>query len=93
LTYEGAVNLQSIENAALRESIQEQILNFGQTPAQLLTEPHPPRHSIMSSNPLMFKPSPDDLCMLMKFISNSPVVHITANTFQQIENPTISENI
>nr|CAD2141024.1 unnamed protein product [Meloidogyne enterolobii] len=89
LTYEGAFNLRSIENAALRESIQQQILNFGQTPAQLLNEPHPPRHSIMTMSPLIFKTCPNDLCMIMKFISNSPVVHITANTFQQVDNPTL----
>lgn len=48
LTYEGAINLNTIENEALRQGIQEQILNFGQTPIQLMTDPHPPRHSIMS---------------------------------------------
>uniref|UniRef100_A0A915DUB9 Neurobeachin n=1 Tax=Ditylenchus dipsaci TaxID=166011 RepID=A0A915DUB9_9BILA len=90
LTYEGAVNLNSIENKAVREGIQQQILNFGQTPVQLMTEPHPPRHSIMTM------PCTDDLCMLMKFISNSPLVHITANTFPQLQEPsvlTITQNL
>lgn len=81
LTYEGAVNLNAIENPTLRQGIQEQILNFGQTPVQLMTDPHPPRHSIMSISPLLFQPCQDDLCMLMKFISNSAVVHITVFEF------------
>lgn len=31
----------------MRESIENQIKNFGQTPSQLLMEPHPPRSSAM----------------------------------------------
>lgn len=44
----------------------------------------------------MFQPCNDDLCMLMKFISNSAVVHITANTFPQLSDPmvlSISQNL
>lgn len=37
----------------------------------------------------MFQPCQDDLCMLMKFISNSPIVHLSANTFPQLQNPTV----
>lgn len=48
LTYEGSLNLNAIENPQLRESLEQQILNFGQTPVQLMTDPHPPRHSIMT---------------------------------------------
>ena len=48
LTYEGAIDLSSIDDAGLRESIENQMRNFGQTPAQLLTEPHPPRQSVMT---------------------------------------------
>ncbi len=36
---------------------------------------------------MMFSPQPDDLCMIMKFLSNSPVCHITANTFPQLPLP------
>ncbi|KAI1725268.1 beige/BEACH domain-containing protein [Ditylenchus destructor] len=89
LTYEGTINLNSIENKALKEGIEQQILHFGQTPVQLLTEPHPPRHSIMTMSPLMFQPCADDLCMLMKFISNSPICHVTANTYPQLPEPTV----
>jgi len=48
LTYEGAVNLDSITNPTDRAAIETQIRNFGQVPSQLLTEPHPPRNSAMT---------------------------------------------
>ncbi|MEQ2228633.1 hypothetical protein ILYODFUR_010795, partial [Ilyodon furcidens] len=47
LTYEGAVNLSSINDPMLREAVESQIRSFGQTPCQLLIEPHPPRSSAM----------------------------------------------
>ena len=31
----------------MKEAIENQIKNFGQTPSQLLMEPHPPRSSAM----------------------------------------------
>jgi hypothetical protein len=43
LTYEGAVNLDDIEDELLRQATESQIVNFGQTPTQLFTRPHPPR--------------------------------------------------
>ncbi|VDK82214.1 unnamed protein product [Litomosoides sigmodontis] len=89
LTYEGTLDLNSVDNAAMREGLEQQMISFGQTPAQLMTEPHPPRHSIMTISPMMFQSCRDDLCMLMKFISNSSVVHISANTFAQLSNPTV----
>uniref|UniRef100_F1KPT4 Putative neurobeachin homolog n=1 Tax=Ascaris suum TaxID=6253 RepID=F1KPT4_ASCSU len=89
LTYEGALNLNSIENATVREGLEQQMISFGQTPAQLMTEPHPPRHSVMTISPTMFQSCQDDLCMLMKFISNSAIVHLSANTFAQLPHPTV----
>lgn len=89
LTYEGALNLNSIDNPAVREGLEQQMISFGQTPAQLMTEPHPPRHSIMTISPTMFQSCQDDLCMLMKFISNSSIVHLSANTFAQLPYPTV----
>jgi hypothetical protein len=43
LTYEGAVDLDSIEDPGVRSSTQAQITHFGQTPSQLFTKPHPAR--------------------------------------------------
>ena len=47
LTYEGSVDLESIGDAMMREAIENQIHHFGQTPSQLLMEPHPPRSSAL----------------------------------------------
>ena len=47
LTYEGSVDLESTTDGVMREAIENQIRNFGQTPSQLLMEPHPPRSSAM----------------------------------------------
>lgn len=47
LTYEGNVELDTISDVLIREAIENQIKNFGQTPSQLLMEPHPPRSSAM----------------------------------------------
>ncbi|CAI5475939.1 unnamed protein product [Closterium sp. Yama58-4] len=43
VTYEGAVDIDSITNPVVRRGMQDQISYFGQTPSQLLTTPHPPR--------------------------------------------------
>lgn len=43
LTYEGAVDVDSIEDPVLRAAVEAQIAHFGQTPSQLFREPHPVR--------------------------------------------------
>lgn len=90
LTYEGAVNLESIEDQVTKEAIESQIKNFGQTPCQLLTEPHPPRSSAISMSPMMFAQHSEDVCMIMKFLSNSPIIFVSANTSQPSFNSTNS---
>ena len=82
LTYEGAINLESVDDPITKEALESQIKNFGQTPAQLLTEPHPPRSSAMTISPMMFSQHTDDVCMIMKFLSNAPVIFTCANTLQ-----------
>ncbi|XP_041374666.1 neurobeachin-like protein 1 [Gigantopelta aegis] len=42
-TYEGAVDLDAIENEQERKALEGMINNFGQTPTQLLKDPHPRR--------------------------------------------------
>ncbi|XP_058471810.1 neurobeachin-like protein 1 isoform X2 [Solea solea] len=44
-TYEGAVDLDSITDEKERKAVEGMINNFGQTPCQLLKEPHPVRLS------------------------------------------------
>ncbi|XP_065556860.1 neurobeachin-like isoform X3 [Artemia franciscana] len=89
LTYEGSVDLDSVVDPVLREGIENQIRNFGQTPSQLLLEPHPPRSSAMHVSPMMFSAQPEDLCMTMKFLTNSPIIHIAANTYPQLPLPSV----
>ena len=43
LTYEGVVDLDRVEDGRERQSIIDQISNFGQTPHQLFKKPHPQR--------------------------------------------------
>ncbi|XP_046432422.1 neurobeachin isoform X1 [Neodiprion fabricii] len=89
LTYEGSVELDSIGDPVMKEAIENQIRNFGQTPSQLLMEPHPPRSSAMHLSPMMFSSIPDDVCMTIKFPSNSPICHISANTYPQLPLPSV----
>ncbi|XP_056121044.1 lipopolysaccharide-responsive and beige-like anchor protein isoform X1 [Rhinichthys klamathensis goyatoka] len=95
LTYEGAVNLSSISDPMLREAVESQIRSFGQTPCQLLIEPHMPRSSAMQvylllQTPLMFtEQMQQDVIMVLKFPSNSPVTHVAANTQSGLTNPAV----
>ncbi|XP_075786138.1 lipopolysaccharide-responsive and beige-like anchor protein isoform X3 [Pelodiscus sinensis] len=90
LTYEGAVNLSSITDSVLREAVEAQIRSFGQTPSQLLIEPHPPRSSAMQVSPLMFTDqAQQDVIMVLKFPSNSPVTHVAANTQPGLATPAV----
>uniref|UniRef100_A0A3Q3K0L8 Neurobeachin n=1 Tax=Monopterus albus TaxID=43700 RepID=A0A3Q3K0L8_MONAL len=90
LTYEGAINLDSITEPSLREATEAQIQSFGQTPSQLLIEPHPPRSSAMHLSPLMFKDQmQQDVIMVLKFPSNSPVTHVAANTLPHLTIPAV----
>ncbi|XP_018398610.1 PREDICTED: neurobeachin [Cyphomyrmex costatus] len=89
LTYEGTVELDTIIDPLIREAVENQIRNFGQTPSQLLMEPHPPRSSAMHLSPMMFSSIPEDVCMTIKFPSNSPICHISANTYPQLPLPSV----
>ncbi|XP_028274601.1 neurobeachin isoform X3 [Parambassis ranga] len=95
LTYESSVNLDSITDPLLREATEAQIQSFGQTPSQLLIEPHPPRSSAMHlcflpQSPLMFKDQmQQDVIMVLKFPSNSPVTHVAANTLPHLTIPAV----
>uniref|UniRef100_A0A7N6FK84 Neurobeachin n=1 Tax=Anabas testudineus TaxID=64144 RepID=A0A7N6FK84_ANATE len=90
LTYEGSVSLDTITDPSLREATEAQIQSFGQTPSQLLIEPHPPRSSAMHLSPLMFKDQmQQDVIMVLKFPSNSPVTHVAANTLPHLTIPAV----
>ncbi|XP_058268226.1 neurobeachin a isoform X14 [Hemibagrus wyckioides] len=88
MSYEGSVNLDTVTDLQLRESMEAQIQTFGQVPSQLLIEPHPPRSSAMHLSPLMFKDQmQQDVIMVLKFPSNSPVTHVAANTLPHLSMP------
>ncbi|CAB1429786.1 unnamed protein product [Pleuronectes platessa] len=71
-------------------AVESQIRSFGQTPCQLLIEPHPPRSSAMQVTPLMFtEQMQQDVIMVLKFPSNSPVTHVAANTQPGLTSPAI----
>ena len=50
LTYEGVIDIDSIDDPIERKSIESQIINFGQTPSQLFDKPHPKRKLISELN-------------------------------------------
>mmetsp|Transcript_7408 Transcript_7408/g.24883 ORF Transcript_7408/g.24883 Transcript_7408/m.24883 type:complete len:2990 (-) Transcript_7408:33-9002(-) len=60
LTYEGAVDLDALEDADQRRAIETQIVNFGQTPTQIFRKAHPPR-SIQSWQSHFVSESPETL--------------------------------
>ncbi|XP_041483642.1 neurobeachin-like [Lytechinus variegatus] len=90
LTYEGSIDLETIDDPVMKEAIENQIRSFGQTPAQLLTEPHPPRSSAMHLSPMMYTDQlQQEVLMIIKFLSNSPVIHVAANTSPMVPTPAI----
>ena len=48
LTYEGAVDVDAIEDPLMRAAAVTQINSYGQTPRQLFRKPHPPRAALPS---------------------------------------------
>ncbi|MGH0117639.1 UNVERIFIED_CONTAM: hypothetical protein FKN15_041831 [Acipenser sinensis] len=63
-TYEGAVDLDSIADEKERKALEAMINNFGQTPCQLLKEPHPVR---LSAEELEKRQARLDSCPLSVF--------------------------
>ncbi|KAJ7958905.1 BEACH domain-containing protein [Quillaja saponaria] len=69
LTYEGAVDLDTMEDDLQRAAIEDQIANFGQTPIQIFRKKHPRRGPpIPIAHPLYFAP---DSINLTSIISNT----------------------
>ena len=68
LTYEGSVEIDQIKDPVERMAIESQIANFGQTPSQLLTQPHPKRNVIDTSKLSIFN-NPGTLPLYIPFSS------------------------
>jgi hypothetical protein len=57
LTYEGAVDLENMDDMLQKSAIEDQIANFGQTPIQIFRKKHPRRGPpIPIAHPLYFAP-------------------------------------
>lgn len=70
-SYEGAVDLDAIVDPIEREAVEGMINNFGQTPSQLLKEPHPQRLSLDKALEKMMKSDhkKPDLTMMLPELS------------------------
>ena len=53
LTYEGAVDVDAIQDPIQRKAVEAQIANFGQMPSQIFTRPHPSREPLNSPQDAM----------------------------------------
>ncbi|KAI3896170.1 hypothetical protein MKX03_000290, partial [Papaver bracteatum] len=79
LTYEGAVDLEQMEDELQRSAIEDQIANFGQTPIQIFRKRHPRRGPpIPIAHPLYFAPGSISLTSIISNVTNppSPVLYI-----------------
>ncbi|KAJ0087368.1 hypothetical protein Patl1_08681 [Pistacia atlantica] len=73
LTYEGAVDLDTMEDELQRSAIEDQIANFGQTPIQIFRKKHPRRGPpIPIAHPLQFAPSSINLTSIISSTSTQP---------------------
>ncbi|KAL4566093.1 hypothetical protein LXL04_030203 [Taraxacum kok-saghyz] len=73
LTYEGAADLETMDDDLQRAAIEDQIANFGQTPIQIFRKKHPRRGPpIPIAHPLRFAPSSITLTTIVSSTSPSP---------------------
>lgn len=56
----------------------------------IVIKQHHCHEGIALQTPMMFSTVQDDVCMIMKFLSNSPVIHIAANTHPAVPNPAVT---
>ncbi|KAF3447262.1 hypothetical protein FNV43_RR12442 [Rhamnella rubrinervis] len=79
LTYEGAVDLDTMEDELQRSAIEDQIANFGQTPIQIFRKKHPRRGlPIPIAHPLYFAPGSINLTSIISSTSypSSAVLYV-----------------
>lgn len=82
LTYEGAVDLDTIEDELQRLAIEDQIANFGQTPIQIFRKKHPRRGPpIPIAHPLYFAPGSISLTSVVSSTSYPPSAVIYVGIF------------
>lgn len=82
LTYEGAVDLDNMEDELQRSAIEDQIANFGQTPIQIFRKKHPRRGPpIPIAQPLRFAPGSINLTSIVTSFGYSPSALLYVNVF------------
>lgn len=73
LTYEGSVDLETMDDILQRSAIEDQIANFGQTPIQIFRKKHPRRGPpIPIAHPLYFAPASITLTSIISSAANPP---------------------
>lgn len=73
LTYEGAVDLENMDDILQKSAIEDQIANFGQTPIQIFRKKHPRRGPpIPIAHPLYFAPASITLTSITSTTTNPP---------------------
>nr|XP_029116201.1 BEACH domain-containing protein B isoform X4 [Elaeis guineensis] len=73
LTYEGAVDLENMDDILQKSAIEDQIANFGQTPVQIFRKKHPRRGPpIPIAHPLYFAPASITLTSITPIATNPP---------------------
>ncbi|CAN8244848.1 unnamed protein product [Cochlearia groenlandica] len=73
LTYEGAVDVENMDDELQISAIEDQIANFGQTPIQIFRKKHPRRGPpIPIAHPLYFAPASINLTSILSATTNPP---------------------
>ncbi|CAM8878100.1 unnamed protein product [Rhodiola kirilowii] len=80
LTYDGAVDIDSMEDELQKSAIEDQIANFGQTPIQLFRKKHPRRGPpIPVAHPLCFAPGSINLTSIVSSTNYLPSAILYVN--------------
>ncbi|KAF6143571.1 hypothetical protein GIB67_029740 [Kingdonia uniflora] len=82
LTYEGAVELDAMEDELQRSAIEDQIANFGQTPIQIFRKKHSRRGPpIPIAHPLYFAPGSINLTSIISYTAHPPAAVLYIGIF------------
>ncbi|XP_065190156.1 lipopolysaccharide-responsive and beige-like anchor protein [Sycon ciliatum] len=82
LTYEGSVQLDQVTDPISLKAVEQQINSFGQTPAQLSTEPHPSRNAPKPQYPIPINTISGPVAML-SVTPDVPIAYLMAAQSQQ----------
>ncbi|KAI8736726.1 protein FAN [Biomphalaria glabrata] len=86
LTYEGAIDLDSIQDASERRSLETQIMEFGQTPKQLFKGPHPQRFKSQNIPSYILESSLPQLTAVQSSSPPAKDIDLTFDTADSVDN-------